>query len=770
MNIIQEIHEKMNSQEFQAAYALNMCTVSVSQIVDYNDIIILEQEYEAILNNLNLELMPKDEALLDILKHLLDTITYFRIEEGEKQFIEREYEHKMKNAIWASVPNLAMLIASPDPVAIGVSLAAQVGIGYMNYRKNRAEYEFEKEKAYWELQKTALEQFNALRRELFNTAWRLADTYNFPDEYRLTERQIKQYNRILMDTDEMRRFERLKYIEHSFCAYPPFWYFLGHAANEIYRNEKYSSEMREYYKNLAKEYFELYWSFKKINILREDQLLASCILEYIDLLDPKEQRERISQLLVDAQKTSGNTYDVLQLCAFSYLKIEDYLHASQIFRHLVNERYNTVLNAQLLSQLYVCAYLKTPKYEYKWDYETLANRINVKYLFPFPEHGTLDDTHALSSIFFENQKITLKKGFNRLIRTMFRQRIISLNKIIPYPNQEPMEDYYYSNEKNLLAIRRNNMKNYLQTDSLPIPYQNKLRDIELQYIIIRSLNDLLDSIRDLKVLYDSSEIWTIIRATNKILFENSQFINDVQINFKDGKLIYSDFEKLESLFDKIYRECFRYILNYGQKRIDKTDSMLEISQVENGLLNVCTAEHIPSQILAADDFTANLSTDSVPEATFTMSIFGNKAAMYEKLIVQKNSIQEIIKTYIDDLIVKSYRNQCHIYLSETYEFTVYTTNDRFKELYTGVSSKIAAIIADKKNHSDMIFTPVGIYIKNYSPILVHTLELSDLIPYNKISSVNGSVLILNGMEYSNAALDVNAFINMVHEITELQNK
>ena len=137
------------------------------------------------------------------------------------------------------------------------------------------------------------------------------------------------------------------------------------------------------------------------------------------------------------------------------------------------------------------------------------------------QNGTLDDTHALSSIFFENQKITLKKGFNRLIRTMFRQRIISLNKIIPYPNQEPMEDYYYSNEKNLLAIRRNNMKNYLQTDSLPIPYQNKLRDIELQYIIIRSLNDLLDSIRDLKVLYDSSEIWTIIRATNKILFEKS---------------------------------------------------------------------------------------------------------------------------------------------------------------------------------------------------------------------------------------------------------
>ena len=44
----------------KAAYALNLCTVSVSQIIDYEDVVILEQEYELILNNLNLENMPKE--------------------------------------------------------------------------------------------------------------------------------------------------------------------------------------------------------------------------------------------------------------------------------------------------------------------------------------------------------------------------------------------------------------------------------------------------------------------------------------------------------------------------------------------------------------------------------------------------------------------------------------------------------------------------------------------------------------------------------------
>jgi len=80
-----EKSEISESERMKAAYALNLCTVSVSQIIDYRDLNIMEQEYEAILNNLNLENMPKDEALLNILKQLLDTITFFRIQEGDKQ-------------------------------------------------------------------------------------------------------------------------------------------------------------------------------------------------------------------------------------------------------------------------------------------------------------------------------------------------------------------------------------------------------------------------------------------------------------------------------------------------------------------------------------------------------------------------------------------------------------------------------------------------------------------------------------------------------------
>ena len=129
--------ELSEDEKKRAAYVLNMCTVSISQIVDYKDINVLEQEYEAILNNLNLEQMPKDEALLHILRQILDTVTYFRIEEGDRAMVEKEYQENIKAAIWNAVPNFGLIIAGGNPLTMAISLASQVGTGYMNYRKNK---------------------------------------------------------------------------------------------------------------------------------------------------------------------------------------------------------------------------------------------------------------------------------------------------------------------------------------------------------------------------------------------------------------------------------------------------------------------------------------------------------------------------------------------------------------------------------------------------------------------------------------------------------
>ena len=176
----------------------------------------------------------------------------------------------------------------------------------------------EKEKEERELRITAIEQFNALRRELFTTAWELAEEYEFDDRLRLTEKQIKQYNQILMDQDELRKFVRLETIQDNFGAFPPFWYNLGHIASYISGNPDLPLEEweREYYRAKAKAYFAKYEGLNKFNILREDQMTAAFALEYVDLLLLEENPdiEKITGLKVTSNKKRNTSASVHFKC------------------------------------------------------------------------------------------------------------------------------------------------------------------------------------------------------------------------------------------------------------------------------------------------------------------------------------------------------------------------------------------------------------------------------------------------------------------------
>lgn len=426
-------------QEEKAAYALNLCTVSISQIIDYNDLIIMEQEYDAILNNLNLENFPKDEALLKILKQILDVVAFFRIQAGEKKLQEEEYKKKVKDAIWSAIPNPSTIIAggSAGLVGLAVTTAMAVGTGYMNYRKARANIDIEQHRKEWELQRAAMEQFDGLRRELFDTAWRLAEIYGFNDGLRLTARQIDQYNHILEDPDALRRYERLEYISSKFKAYPPFWYYLGHAAYEVYIDDKNSEELRlEYKKNAIDAYTTFLVSVDDEahnNLLREDHTCAACALEKFALIanDSNVTQDDKIRLLQIAAKNAGNAFDTLQLCVTGYLSIGETNLAVKLMRMLVNEGYNGSLNAQLLSMQYVFDYLKGST-ESQSLYSTLAKRVDESVpLFPMPKN--YDDKNLLVGNFMREQYKYIFDEYKSTVSDYIIQCAVTYNKILSMP-------------------------------------------------------------------------------------------------------------------------------------------------------------------------------------------------------------------------------------------------------------------------------------------------------------------------------------------------
>ena len=736
-----EITKEMKKQ---AAYALNMCTVSVSQIIDYKDLNILEQEYEAILNNLNLEKMPKDEALLHILKQLLDTITYFRIEEGDKQMVEKEYQQKVKNAIWSAVPNFGLIVAGGNPLTMAVSLASQVGIGYMNYRRNKSEYALDREQQMWQLQRTAIEQFNGLRRELFDTAWRLADAYKFPDEYRLTERQIEQYNKIIMDCDELRKYERLDAIKEKFEAYPPFWYFIGNAANYVANDVQLdiNGETRKRFKEKALEHFQKYEELGKCSILREDQLAASCALEHVDLLLSlgNYNRGEVLELISQAVKMSGNAFDVLELCAIAYLKINAQDEAANLLKILVNEDYNRIINAQLLS----CIYVKSEK---RYEYDILKTRIPVQYLYPMPLKNC--NLNEINSRFEIVQKNVLKEKYREVFKRVIDKYTSELMKDISVFN---IEDEYgediFKNVKNEKSRRLTIARNIFANDSKREQYLEELKNINLPIKYTEIFDRMYSGIfKDISFCNPVLQ-GEMVDKTNIAIKAYRNEINRIQESINSKTFSVKEYEKLQRMgIYPFVKEAFNILYSQSSSRIDNSN-MEDLFVLEGNLMSLCDEFDIRRPEISINGEYRDDDYEN-PEALFDVAIFGNQAVAAKREVDYINRLSSFIKDKMGKITVPE---SLGVYYIRDVEFERYFNDTIFKK-YPALKRNSIMVLKDRgKEKFDLIFTTEGI-------VYVLKNKVGKKIPYKDVVYSKNS-LELSGRRYANDSIDAGA----LHEI------
>lgn len=591
-----EVISKYTEDELRAAYALNYCTVSVSQIIDYKDINILEQEYEAILNNLNLETIPSDESLLNILKQLLDTITFFRISDVEKTFIDREYQHQVQNSIWAAAPQFGMCIATGQPLAIAASFLSQVGIGYMNYRNNMDNYVLQRDKKLWQLQRTAIEQFNGLRRELFDTAWRMTAEHSMSDELRLTENQINQLNTIMKDGDILRRFERLSTIKEYFIAYPPFWYYMGSSAYYLYSSnlvicdgEEIEKKQREEYRLEAKSCFEAYREITRSNILREDPISSACALEHADLLIAEKNEENIStitELLKDAEVRSGYSFDVMELCAIEYLKINDTKNAARLLRRLVNEDYNTVINAQMLSSIYVRTKQIT-------EYKLLKSRVPEEYLYEMPSEEEYTETMIEESgkEFDDKQRQLLKKRYKEALYELVEKYTVEWNRFTStFDLEEEYSDEFFASGEIALTKRIVEARRVFSEEYKKSVYLDRLSETGIDLMLVDLLNDFTKELFSLDILSDTNlqqEFIDSVEQRREDIKSTLEFYsNSIEAKEHFNDSLYTDMQK-KLCFDLFVNNGINdVILNHINNVLDKI-SMDDISDKTEELRGFC---------------------------------------------------------------------------------------------------------------------------------------------------------------------------------------
>ncbi len=752
----------------RAAYALNMCTVSVSQIVDYNDIYILEQEYEAILNNLNLEKMPKDEALLKILVELLNTITFFRIQEKRKKMIEKQYQDRVKNAIWSAVPNLGLLVAGGNLKTLAVSIATQVGIGYMNYRKEKASALSDKEKSEVELQITALEQFNALRRELFTTAWRLADEYGFRDEYRLTERQIKQYNEILRDQNEIRKYERLETIQSKFQAYPPFWYFFGHAANMIATSDDtaYSEETKKYYQNKAKMHFQTYEGLSRFNVLREDQMCSSFALEYVDLLLLEENPDygKVNQLLALAVEMSGNANDVLEMCMISYLKIGNYEEASKLLKVLINEDYNTSLNAKLLSRIYVSKFFGTAdpslKNEIIVQYDVLSGRVHdERILFPMPL--MTEDDKELQAKYIQVQKCILRKEYNQAIQALIEKNAIQYHQIIPAPSKKEEKFDYYADTAAAKENRRQVVEKYLMGKGRQ-GYIELLQNVGYVSSYLDLMDKTVTSLEGLYLFQKSKNRDDLIEYIEDEILLRRPSLKRIQEKIEEGTFAIENYDYLENelSYTRVMKNFFEGLEKIVTREVDLLEGMNEIDEAEYDLIEFCRQEDLRITI---EGETENGKEE---EKCYTNRFSYLMEAETQVEAERKRRLDEMVK------VIRNVHSQLLVNESEAKilykgenEFSNYFDNICFDG--NAIKPKVVAIIDDlTKKDADLLFCTDGF-------MLVEKNKIRSVGDYGCASLYrNGNVEMLKFatfVNYENKAIHVGKLYELFGELEGICN-
>ncbi len=270
--------------------ALNAAVVSVHSVVTTEDRIVLDQEYKNIINNLKLGEIESDYSIVDLYRQLMDSITSSTLRDEEAKRFKEQYDSLQKRSLVRSMMGVRAYGGSLSSF-LGSLLVSGVS-AYFGYQEQKTEIRSQLDESLWRLEKDKIEDFNRLQKELLNASWTLLRKYSLPDEYRITQDNLRNYTKALQMEDKAQAVRMFKRLERSFKMYPPFWYYYGTAAYAS-GNEK-----------LAEECFD---EFEKIwlPILRQDPYLVAVIKHRIVMGGDSLSNEKMSEYLDVLQENVG---------------------------------------------------------------------------------------------------------------------------------------------------------------------------------------------------------------------------------------------------------------------------------------------------------------------------------------------------------------------------------------------------------------------------------------------------------------------------------
>src|SRR3989339_412678 len=203
-----EIRADLNQDrtKLQVLQSLNLIAVSLTHILTYNDKVVLDQEYNTIINNLNLGNIP-DADIIALLQELMDLLTNSKIQDHERDYLltrfDKNVQTELKNRMRSRIFDTDLVL---NPYAGILKSVLYTGSFYFNYRSQMDSYAKEKEEGKWAIEAKTMQGVNNFYKKLLKYSWELMRRYDLPDEWRLNEKQLRDYTDILKEPDLGREF------------------------------------------------------------------------------------------------------------------------------------------------------------------------------------------------------------------------------------------------------------------------------------------------------------------------------------------------------------------------------------------------------------------------------------------------------------------------------------------------------------------------------------------------------------------------------------
>lgn len=218
--------------------ALNMAIVSVHKIVTTEDRIVLQHEYDNIINKLALGNIESDYEMTGLYSELMNFITGKGLRQEEAARFRERYNRREQRQI---IDALSGIRAYGGNLWSWLrSLATSCISSYFSYQTAKSELLEGFDEDMWKLKKGDIEECNRLQVMLLNASWNLLRQYKLPDEYRLTQESLNGYYKAVNEPEASKRLRmlRARNVERSFQVYPPYWYYRAKAAQESGNEEE----------------------------------------------------------------------------------------------------------------------------------------------------------------------------------------------------------------------------------------------------------------------------------------------------------------------------------------------------------------------------------------------------------------------------------------------------------------------------------------------------------------------------------------------------